>query len=115
MKPAVKLSFLLHLAALAALAGCASADVSGRILSTGETFTGTSSPGLIGGGSLDLESSKGTRCEGRTVSAQSVGSTVAVITCDDGRAGSVVLLDGPSQSVGTGVLGNDQMTLTIEK
>lgn len=114
----MKASSLLAAAALS-LAACSGADVSGQVLATGEIFTGSASAGLLGGmtgtGSLDLTSSTGARCEGRTVSSAQVGSTVAVITCNDGRAGSVVLVDGPTQSVGTGVLGNDQMTLTIEK
>jgi len=98
-----------------ALAGCAGENVTGRALATGETFTGSSSAGLIGGGSLSLASSKGTKCEGRTMGSEQLGSSVAVITCDDGRAGSAVFIDGPAQSVGRGVLGNDQVTLTIEK
>ena len=102
---------------LAALAGCAvDRTVEGRALGTGETFTGTARPGgMLSSGSLSLQSSKGAKCEGRTLSAETVGSTVAVLTCDDGRAGSVILLDGPSQSVGTGLLGSDQVTLTITK
>jgi hypothetical protein len=102
-------------AALMGLAGCAGDTVTGRALTTGETFTGSSSAGLIGGGSLSLASSKGTKCEGRTMGSEAIGSTVALITCDDGRAGSVIFLDGPSQSVGTGVLGDDKVTMTIEK
>jgi hypothetical protein len=97
------------------LAGCAGDNVTGRALTTGETFTGSSSAGLIGGGSLSLESSKGTKCEGRTMGSEQLGSTVAVITCDDGRAGSVFFIDGPRQSVGNGFLGDDKVTITIEK
>ena len=112
-------SRFLPIATALLLAACSSPNVSGQVLATGETFTGSARSGLVGDmtgtGSLDLTSSTGTKCEGRTVSAAQVGSTVAIITCNDGRAGSVVLLDGPTQSVGTGVLGNDQMTLTIEK
>ncbi|HVY98317.1 MAG TPA: hypothetical protein VHA35_02365 [Dongiaceae bacterium] len=111
MKP---IHFALLGAALA-LAACAGDNVTGRALSTGETFTGSSSAGLIGGGSLSLQSSKGAKCEGRTMGSETIGSSVAVITCDDGRAGSVVFIDGPGQSVGRGVLGDDQVTLTIEK
>ncbi len=98
-----------------ALAGCAGDNVTGRALATGETFTGTSSENWIGGGSLSLQSSKGANCEGRTIGSETVGSTVAVITCDDGRAGSVIFLDGPSQSVGNGLLGEDRVTMTIAK
>jgi hypothetical protein len=103
------------LCVLLAFSGCAGDNVTGRALATGETFTGSSSAGLIGGDSLSLQSSKGTKCEGRTMGSETIGSSVAVITCDDGRAGSVVFIDGPDQSVGRGVLGNDQVTLTIAK
>ena len=64
---------------------------------------------------MSLASSKGAHCEGRSMSSETVGSTVVVMTCDDGRAGSVILLDGPSQSVGTGFLGDEKVTLTITK
>ena len=107
----------LLLIVLAALGGCTvDRTVEGRVLGTSETFSGTATPGgMLTSGSLSLESSKGAKCEGRAMSAETVGSTVAVLTCDDGRAGSVILLDGPSQSVGTGLLGSDQVTLTITK
>jgi len=102
-------------AAAVLLAGCAGDSITGRALNTGETFTGSAKEGLIGGGSLSLTSSTGVKCSGRTMGSESLGSSVAVITCDDGRAGSVVFLDGPESSVGNGVLGEDQVTLTIEK
>jgi len=105
------------LLSLIAIGGCASeSTVTGRALATDETFTGTASEGgTFSSGSLSLSSSKGTKCTGRTMGSESIGSTVAVITCDDGRAGSVVFLDAQDQSVGTGVIGNDQVTLTIAK
>ena len=97
------------------LAACSTdRNVTGRGLTSGESFSGTASPGTFGG-SLSLVSDRGTHCEGRSMSAESVGSTIVVLTCDDGRAGSVLLLDGPSQSVGTGVLGDEKVTLTITK
>ena len=111
MKP---IHFLLP-AALIALTGCAGDNVTGRALATGETFTGSSRAALFGGDALSLESSKGTKCTGRGMGSEAIGSSVAVITCDDGRAGSVVFLDGPGQSVGTGVLGDDKVTFTIVK
>lgn len=110
MKP---IPFLL--AASLALAGCAGDNVTGRVLTTGETFTGSSSAALLGGDALSLQSSKGTKCTGRSMGSETIGSSVAVINCDDGRAGSVVFLDGPGQSVGTGFLGDDKVTFTIEK
>jgi hypothetical protein len=102
-------------AALLLVAGCMGDNITGRALSTGETFHGRSSENLIGGGSLSLTSSTGATCTGRSMGSETLGSSVAVLTCDDGRAGSVVFLDGPGQSVGNGVLGTDQVTLTISK
>jgi hypothetical protein len=107
--------FVLTAVAALALAGCAGDTITGRVLSTGETFTGSSSAALFGGDAMSLESSKGAKCTGRSMGSEAIGSSVAVITCDDGRTGSVVFLDGPGRSVGTGVLGNDKVTLTIEK
>lgn len=112
MKP---IPFVLSVAAATVLAGCAGDNVTGRVLTTGETFTGSSSTALFGGDALSLESNKGTKCTGRTMGSETLGSSVAVLTCDDGRAGSVLFLDGPGQSVGTGVLGDDKVTFTIEK
>jgi len=109
------LPFVIPAALAAVLAGCAGDNVTGRVLTTGETFTGSSSAALFGGDALSLESSKGTKCTGRSMGSETIGSSVAVITCDDGRAGSVVFLDGPGQSVGTGLLGDDKVTFTIEK
>jgi hypothetical protein len=65
--------------ALLAFSGCARDNVTGRAPAAGETFTGLSA-GPIGGGALALQSSKGTKCEGRTWGAESIGSSVAVIT-----------------------------------
>ena len=101
------------LGVLLLLAACSTdRAVEARILKTGETFTGTASPGTFGD-SLEMQNSNGVRCTGRATTAESVGTTVAVLVCDDGRAGSVILLDGPSQSTGTGVLGTDQVSLSI--
>ncbi len=112
MKP---IPSILAIVAGVTLVGCSGDNVTGRVLATGETFTGSSSAAMFGGDELALQSSKGAKCTGRSMGSEAIGSSVAVITCDDGRAGSVVFLDGPGQSVGTGVLGNDKMTLTIAK
>jgi hypothetical protein len=99
--------------ALLLLAACSTdRAVEARILKTGESFTGTASPGTFGG-SLEMQSSVGAKCTGRTTTAESIGSTVVVLVCDDGRVGSVILLDGARQSTGSGVLGEDQVTLSI--
>jgi len=101
------------LALLLLLAACSTDRmVEAHVLSTGESFTGTASPGTFGG-SLEMHSSTGVQCTGRTTTSEAAGTTVAVLICDDGRAGSVVLLDGGGQSTGSGVLGEDPLSLSI--
>jgi len=108
MKPAILCGLFL------ALSACATdRAVEARIAATGESFTGTFDPGTFGG-SLDMESDR-TKCTGRSTGSETIGTTVVVLVCDDGRAGSAVLLDGPTRSTGTGVLGEDQVSLSIAR
>lgn len=104
----------MFLLALPLLAGCATdRTVEARINRTGESFTGTFDPGSFGG-SLEMESSR-TKCTGRSTGSETFGTTVLVLICDDGRAGTAVLLDGPTRASGSGVLGDDQVSLTITR
>jgi hypothetical protein len=104
----------LFCALLLALAACAAdRTVKAHINKTGETFTGTFDPGTFGG-SLEMESGK-TKCTGRSTGSETIGTTVVVLVCDDGRAGSAVLLDGPTRSTGSGVLGDDQVSISIAR
>jgi len=107
MKPTVLSAFLL-------LAACATdRAVEAHIAKTGETFTGKFDPGTFAG-SLEMDNEK-TKCTGRTAGSETVGTTVVVLVCDDGRTGSAVLLDGPTRSTGTGVLGDDQVSMSISR
>jgi hypothetical protein len=108
MKPIVFCAPLLLLAACAT-----DRTVEARIASTGESFTGTFDPGSFGG-ALEMESDR-TRCTGRAAGSETIGTTVVVLICDDGRAGSAVLLDGPTRSSGSGVLGEDQISVSISR
>jgi len=106
---------LISLALLLLLAACSTdRAVEARVFSTGESFTGSYDPGTFGG-SLEMDSNKGAKCTGRTTGSETIGTTVAVLICDDGRAGSVVLLDGPTRASGTGVLGEDQLSISISR
>jgi hypothetical protein len=108
MKPTV-------LCALLMLAGCASDRmVEAHITKTGESFTGTFDPGTFSG-SLEMDSNKGAKCTGRSTGSETIGTTIVVLVCDDGRTGSAVLLDGPTRSTGSGVLGEDQVSLSISR
>ena len=44
-----------------------------------------------------------------------IGTTVVDLLCDDGRTGTAVLLDGPTRSTGSGVLGDDQISVSISR
>jgi hypothetical protein len=102
-------------ASLLLLAACASdRSVEAHIATTGESFTGTFDPGTFSG-SLEMESTGGVKCTGRSTGSETIGTTVVVLICDDGRTGSAVLLDGPTRSTGSGVLGDDQVSLSISR
>ena len=98
--------------------------VQGRMLHTPETFTGETSAGIGGNGSISLISNRGARCGGpyRQVPddkggeirvAEATENGLALLTCTDGRTGKVMFMIGPQQAVGTGMLGRDIVTLTI--
>jgi hypothetical protein len=111
INPKMNRSILL---ALLLLAACATdRTVEAHIKQTGESFTGTFDPGTFGG-SLEMESDQ-TKCTGRSTGSETIGTTVVVLICDDGRAGTAVLLDGPTRSSGSGVLGDDQVSLSIAR
>ena len=112
----------LSLGALLLLAGCAG-DVEGKMLHAPETFSGESTAAIDGNGSITLTSSRGTRCEGPyhqvpndtagEVEADQSHNGVATLTCSDGRTGRVMFTVGADQAVGTGMLGEDIVTLQI--
>lgn len=118
--------------AVAGLGACGAifgTSVEGRMLHTPETFSGTSTASIGGTGKLLVVSDKGVKCFGRyqQVPDENVAlagtslagfkensSSVVKLKCDDGRRGSVLFLVGQDQAVGTGMLGEDIVTLTIE-
>lgn len=123
---------VLALGSLSIAAGCAgdakdareaASNVEGRMLHTPETFTGESTAAIDGDGSMSLVSDRGARCAGpyrqvpndnaAEVGAGASNSGVAKLTCSDGRTGSVMFTLGADQAIGTGMLGQDIVTLTI--
>jgi hypothetical protein len=88
-----------------------------------ETFTGQSTAGIDGDGSIVLTSNKGAKCSGpyeqvpddnaAEVGASDRQNGVATLTCSDGRQGRVMFTVGADQAVGTGMLGGDIVTLQI--
>jgi hypothetical protein len=104
------------------LSGCAE-NVQGKMLHAAETFTGESTAGIDGNGSITLTSNRGTKCSGpyeqvpndnaAEVGAEASENGVATLTCSDGRTGKVMFTVGADQAVGTGMLGGDIVTLQI--
>jgi hypothetical protein len=99
-------------------------SIEGKMLHAPESFTGTTTADLAGSGTMNLLSTKGTRCGGayRQVQDDNTAeirvedqhkSGEADITCSDGRSGKVLFLVGEQEAVGTGMLGKDIVTLTI--
>jgi hypothetical protein len=102
------------LSSAALIGACATGrPVEGHTITHAESFTGSASDGWGYGGSLTITSDQGVTCKGRLIEAKSAGTSVVVLSCDDGRAGSVVLVSGDGEDVGTGALGNDAITLSI--
>jgi hypothetical protein len=104
------------------LPGCAG-NIHGKMLHAPETFTGESTGSIDGHGSITLTSSRGARCNGpyrqvpddnaAEVGAEESTNGHATLRCDDGRTGSVTFTVGADQAVGTGMLGQDIVTLQI--
>jgi len=99
-------------------------SIEGKMLHAPESFTGTTTADLAGSGTMNLLSTKGTRCDGAYRQVQDDnGAEVRVedqhksgeadLTCTDGRSGKVLFLVGQEEAVGTGMLGKDIVTLTI--
>ncbi len=121
------------LGSLIILAGCAEVggigkgheNVEGRMLHAPETFSGESTAGVDGEGSITLISDRGAHCSGpyrqipdgnaAEVGGEATNNGLATLTCTDGRTGSVMFTVGADQAVGTGMLGQDIVTLTIEE
>lgn len=99
-------------------------DVEGRLLHAPEDFRGKLVASISGSGTMELTSDKGAECGGRyeQVPDDSTGeiraaemheSGRATLTCSDGRTGTVLFTIGADGAVGTGMLGQDIVTLAI--
>lgn len=118
----------LALGCLLTMTGCAGSgdrtpNVEGRMLHSTETFTGATTASIDGDGSIALISDRGAHCAGPysqvandnsgEVRAGASNNGVATLSCNDGRQGSVMFTVGAAQAIGTGMLGQDILTLTI--
>jgi hypothetical protein len=94
------------------LAGCTvSLPFHGVSDDTGETFRGMAS-GMASGGTLHLNSSKGTSCEG-AYAYLTERHARGTLTCSDGRRGAFELDWTGSHATGTGTLDGRGFTFTL--
>lgn len=98
---------------LGTLQGCSmTLPVKGQVQNSTETFTGTATGYIDGGGNLKIVSSKGAVCEGNfvyTTSRQGKG----VFNCDDKRSGPFELVSTGSRGTGFGDLGGERFIFTF--
>ena len=98
---------------LSALQGCSmTLPVKGQVQNSQETFSGTATGYMDGGGNLKIISSKGAVCEGNfvyTTSRQGKG----VFNCDDKRSGPFEFVSTGARGTGYGDLGGERFTFTF--
>jgi hypothetical protein len=86
--------------------------VRGQVQNSAETFTGTATGHLNGGGNLQIVSSKGAVCDGNFVYVthrQGEG----VFNCDDGRSGPFAFVSTGTSGTGHGTLDNQRFIFTF--
>jgi len=98
---------------VSALSSCAmTLPVRGQVQNSAETFTGTATGHLNGGGNLQMVSSKGAVCKGNFVYVthrQGEG----VFNCDDGRSGPFAFVSTGASGTGHGTLDNQKFIFTF--
>ena len=114
---------VLVFAAVVLVAGCSigatTLPVKGQTASGKQTFTGkfTAAGHSIGVGSgngdLELVSNDGLKCSGKFVYWNEMSGGEGVFVCSDGRSGPFNFASDRTTGVGTGKIGNEQMTFTF--
>jgi hypothetical protein len=107
--------FPLCVVGILSLSACSmTLPVRGQIQGTGETFTGTATGRIDGGGFLKIVSSQGTVCEGN-FAYTSGREGKGIFNCDDGRSGPFEFVSTGLRGTGFGELENERMTFTFGK
>ena len=86
--------------------------VRGQVQSSNETFTGTATGYMDGGGTLSIVSSRGTVCKGNFVYVTSRRGE-GVFNCDDKRSGPFNFVSTGTRGTGFGDLGGERFTFTF--
>ena len=105
----------LALSSLMLLSACSmTLPVRGQLQNSTETFTGTATGYMDGGGNLKIVSSKGTVCEGDFVYVTTREGS-GVFNCNDGRSGPFNFVSTGTRGTGYGDLGGQHFTFTFGK
>lgn len=107
----VKKKLFLLLAVLLAH-GCMTLPVKGQVQNKKETFSGTATGDMLGGGTLKIVSSLGAVCEGNFVYINGRQGS-GVFSCSDGRSGPFEFVSTGYSGTGYGDLGGDRFTFTF--
>lgn len=109
----IKGTVLVSMLLLGALAGCSmTLPVRGQVQDTDETFSGTATGYIDGGGTLRIVSSRGAVCDGNFVYVtRREGS--GVFTCDDKRSGPFDFVSTGTRGTGRGSLGGQRFIFTF--
>lgn len=86
--------------------------VRGGVEDGSETFTGSATGYMDGGGTLTLASNKGRSCTGRFVYVTRRNGE-GTFTCDDGQSGPFEFVSTGTSGTGTGRLGGKRFTFTF--
>lgn len=96
-----------------ALAGCSmTLPVRGQVQDSEETFSGTATGYIDGGGDLKIISSKGAVCEGNFVYVTSREGS-GVFNCNDKRSGPFQFVSTGTRGTGTGTLSGQRFIFTF--
>ncbi len=98
---------------LLTLAGCSmTLPVKGQVQNSAETFSGTATGYIDGGGVLQVVSSKGAVCEGNFTYITSREGK-GVFTCNDKRSGPFEFVSTGTKGTGFGDLGGERFIFTF--
>lgn len=104
---------LLLAGAVALLSGCSmTLAVQGTTETGDETFTGTATGYMDGGGNLQIVTNKGTSCNGQFVYVTHREGR-GTFVCNDGRSGPFEFVSTGSHGTGTGALNGRRFTFTF--
>ncbi|GBE08434.1 hypothetical protein BMS3Abin11_01555 [bacterium BMS3Abin11] len=104
---------ILITATILLMSGCSmTLPVHGTMQNDTETFSGTATGYLDGGGVLTIVTSNGTSCNGNFVYVNSRQGE-GVFTCSDGRSGPFRFVSTGRRGTGVGDLGGQRFTFTF--